>query len=110
IAALGYAGPAGGGAPRPDGKARLAGTLRVRGGAAPPGGLRLVLVALDASRTETVLALGADGTWDAGEPAPGCWRLRVLQDGQDAPLLERDVMLDPGESQSVELVVEPVPR
>jgi len=34
----------------------------------------------------------------------------VLQDGQDAPLLERDVMLDPGESQSVELVVEPVPR
>jgi arylsulfatase A-like enzyme len=110
IAALGYAGPAGGGAPRPVGKARLAGTLRVRGGAAPPAGLRLVLVALDASRTETVLALGADGAWDAGEPAPGCWRLRVLQDGQDAPLLERDVMLDPGESQSVELVVEPAPR
>ena len=85
--------------------ASLSGTLRASPAVAAHGELKLVLVALGEAPTETVETVGPDGAWNAGELPPGCYRLRVLQAGFDAPRLERDVFLAPGSSQFIELDV-----
>lgn len=119
LSALGYVGSdmtaPGAGAPR---MASLSGTLRASRDVSLRGDLKLLLVAVavgagggagggaGARTTETVLSVGTDGAWDAGERAAGCYRLRVTRPGTDGPLLERDVYLAPGQSQVVDLVID----